>query len=511
MVSGRPTEYGIMIRGEKIFMGKALCFDPDGYVVKCCALEGVTVQYRAYEGLEYCAAPADPIQKLNLYVPEDYYAGAQHNGYTLHTAPIFLPNTVGGYLPGPADCPGPDRFGHPNAALCALAHGYVVACIGVRGRTSGHRNTEFFEGSKAAESEAETGRSVGKAPAFVVDLKAGIRWLRHNKAQLPGDTGHIITNGTSAGGALSALAGASGNSEAYAAELTAIGALAERDNVFAANCFCPIHNLENADTAYEWMFCGYDDFSTLRMSVKDGKIVQKGTTGTQTEQQKQTSRELKALFPAYLNSLGLKDAAGHPLTLDENGNGSFLEAVKAAVQQSAQRELETHHTAQKLSMLAVKGSEVEQQTYLTIKDGRVTALDWDGFRGAILRMKTAPAFDALDMMSPENEEFGTESIERCHFTAYSQAYDTAGGTLAEPELIAKMNPLTFIGKADTAKHWRIRHGAYDRDTSLAIPFILATILQNHGFDVDFAYPWGLPHSGDYDLDELFDWIDGLCR
>ena len=72
MVSGRPTEYGIMIRGEKIFMGKALCFDPDGYVVKCCALEGVTVQYRAYEGLEYCAAPADPIQKLNLYVPEDY-------------------------------------------------------------------------------------------------------------------------------------------------------------------------------------------------------------------------------------------------------------------------------------------------------------------------------------------------------------------------------------------------------------------------------------------------------
>lgn len=492
-------------------MNYDLCFDPAAYEVRQTELEGVSARYRAFEGIPYCAAPVDPIQKLNLYVPEDYYAGAQHNGYTLHTAPIFLPNTVGGYLPGPADCPGPDRFGHPNAALCALAHGYVVACIGVRGRTSGHQNTEFFEGSKAAASETETGRSVGKAPAFVVDLKAGIRWLRNNKAQLPGDTEHIITSGTSAGGALSALAGASGNSPEYAAELAAIGALEGRDDVFAANCFCPIHNLENADTAYEWMFCGCDDFSTLRMSVKDGKVVQKGTTGTQTERQKQISLELKALFPAYLNNLGLKDAAGHPLTLDENGNGSFLEAVKAAVQQSAQRELETHHTAQKLSMLAVKGSEVEQQNYLTIKDGRVTALDWDGFRGAILRMKTAPAFDALDMMSPENEEFGTESIERCHFTAYSQAHDTAGGTLAEPELIAKMNPLTFIGKADTAKHWRIRHGAYDRDTSLAIPFILATTLQNHGFDVDFAYPWGLPHSGDYDLDELFDWIDGLCR
>ena len=60
-------------------------------------------------------------------------------------------------------------------------------------------------------------------------------------------------------------------------------------------------------------------------------------------------------------------------------------------------------------MLAVKGSEVEKQSYLTIKDGRVTALDWDGFRAAIKRMKTAPAFDALDMMSPENEEFGTNA------------------------------------------------------------------------------------------------------
>lgn len=73
-----------------------------------------------------------------------------------------------------------------------------------------------------------------------------------------------------------------------------------------------------------------------------------------------------------------------------------------------------------------------------------------------------------------------------------------------------MNPLTFIGRADTAPHWRIRHGVYDRDTSLAIPFILQTVLKNHGCDVDFALPWGLPHSGDYDLKELFGWIDRIC-
>ena len=71
------------------------------------------------------------------------------------------------------------------------------------------------------------------------------------------------------------------------------------------------------------------------------------------------------------------------------------------------------------------------------------------------------------------------------------------------------DPVLYIKDpdADTAKHWRIRHGAFDRDTSLAIPVILATLLENHGIDVDFRLPWGLPHSGDYDLPALFNWID----
>lgn len=492
-------------------MAKDLCFDPTAYTTKHCTLAGSTVRYRAFENIVYCAAPVDPIQKLNLYVPEDYYNGARHNGYTLHTAPIFVPNTVGGYLPGPADCPGLDRFGRPNAAFRALEHGYIVVCIGVRGRTSGHQNTEFFEGSKTIAEQQETGHSVGKAPAFIVDLKAGIRWLRKNRMFVPGDTERIVSSGTSAGGALSALAGASGNSPLYSDELAAIGAVNERDNIFAANCYCPIHNLENADAAYEWMFCGHDHFSTIRMSVQDGKIVQKGTTGVQTEQQKQISRELKALFPAYLNGLDLKAADGTPLTLNEDGTGSFLDALKAEVMCAAQKELDTHHTAQALSGIAVAGSEVEQQSYLTIENGKVVALDWEGFVTAITRMKTAPAFDALDMNSPENEEFGTEEIQRQHFTVYGQAHDTAGGTLAAPEIIAKMNPLTFLGKADTAKYWHIRHGSYDRDTALSIPFILQTALKNQGCSVDFAFPWGLPHSGDYDLNELFSWIDGLCQ
>ncbi len=52
-------------------------------------------------------------------------------------------------------------------------------------------------------------------------------------------------------------------------------------------------------------------------------------------------------------------------------------------------------------------------------------------------------------------------------------------------------------------------GAKDRDTSFLVPVNLATKLMNAGYDVDFFLPWNRPHSGDYNLDDLFRWIDAL--
>ncbi|MDA3801451.1 hypothetical protein PF585_04930 [Lactobacillus delbrueckii] len=34
---------------------------------------------------------------------------------------------------------------------------------------------------------------------------------------------------------------------------------------------------------------------------------------------------------------------------------------------------------------------------------------------------------------------------------------------------------------------------------------------NQDKEVDFALPWGIPHSGDYDLDDLFAWIDQIIQ
>jgi hypothetical protein len=257
------------------------------------------------------------------------------------------------------------------------------------------------------------------------------------------------------------------------------------------------------------MFCGQNDFYRTKHVRTENGIERVPFTGTMTEKQIRLSKQLKNLFPAYLNSLHLTAPDGTGLTLDESGEGSFLDYVSSFVKKSAQKELDTHDSATRLTSLAVKGSEVETQSWLRIENGCVKSMDWNGFIKAITRMKAAPAFDALDLKSPENEEFGTEEVDAKHFAVFSQENSEVESELADPLIIRMMNPTEYIGQSGTAPHWRIRHGTYDRDTSLAIPVILATLLENRGYDVDFHLPWGLPHSGDYDLDELFAWIDQI--
>ena len=431
---------------------------------------------RAWRKLVYCANPAEEIQHLHLFAPECYFHGGTINGYSLHTAPIFLPNQVGGYMPGRPGEPALNDNGTPNTVLAALMHGYVVCCPGIRGRAT----------------------ASGKAPALIVDMKAVVRYLRHNAGLIPGDAEKMITSGTSAGGALSALTGASGNAAEYEPYLKAIGAAEERDDVFAANCYCPIINLENADAAYEWQFSEERSYHGWHGS------------GEMNDGQMALAQQLKALFPAYLNSLSLQDEDGHALTLAEDGNGSFLEYVKQCVLRSAQKELDTHDSAGRLHWLSVPGSRVEEQPWLTIESGKAVDIDWPGFIHAITRMKQTPAFDALDLSSPENDVFAAPGGHPQHFTSFGMEHSAANGSMAEDDVIRLLNPMALLNAPGLTRNWRIRHGAYDRDTSLAISVMLAVSLRMRGCNVDYHLPWGLPHSGDYDLHELFAWIDGLC-
>ena len=76
-----------------------------------------------------------------------------------------------------------------------------------------------------------------------------------------------------------------------------------------------------------------------------------------------------------------------------------------------------------------------------------------------------------------------------------------------------MNPMYYIGESgsSTCKYWHIRYGTIDNNTSLAIEVIFATYLQNQGYKVDFALAWDRPHMGDYDLEELFNWMSNILE
>ena len=108
--------------------------------------------------------------------------------------------------------------------------------------------------------------------------------------------------------------------------------------------------------------------------------------------------------------------------------------------------------------------------------------------------------------------FGSASEDKRHFTAYSQAHSSiAGAGMADAVTIKQMNPLHYISDKTAPQHWRIRVGTADRDTSHAIAVILASKLADSGKTVDLAMPWQVPHSGDYDLDELFAWMDNVVK
>lgn len=488
----------------------SLAFDPKAYTVKTASYGGQTFSYRAYEGIVDVRLPVDAkYETINFYARTEFFEGRSVGGYSAETAPIWLPNSVGGYMPGPASVPGLDFDGKTNSLVVALAKGLVVAAPGARGRTLQDSSGSYY----------------GKAPAVIVDLKAAVRYLRHNDAAMPGSAERIVSNGTSAGGAVSVLLGATGNSGDYEPYLKALGAAEERDDIWAVSAYCPITNLDNADSAYEWLLGGLSETKAAsplpsgapgmpsaagaaegpapaagQSPANPWGAPAQGQAGPLSAAQKGLSARLAALFPAYLNGLRLTAPDGSPLSLDASGEGSFKAYLKRLAMDSAQAALKS-------------GADMSRFPFVTVRGGAVSDLDWGGFIAFMGRKKAVPAFDAIDAASGENNLFGTESVDSQHFTAFGAANDTVKAGSAEPRTVRMMNPMPYIGQAGTttSRYWRIRHGTVDSDTSLAIPAILAVYLADRGYSVDFALPWNVPHSGDYDLEENFAWIASIAR
>ena len=484
----------------------ALQFDPNAGEARVMTMhDGSTIRYTAYERLYFVTNIEDSAyQFLNVYVPD---------GATQQT-PIFLRTYVGGYM---ASAAGQPQAG--DASGRALKEGYVLVIPGSRGR-----NSTVVADKKDKKKGIKKGQTIytGRAPAAILDLKAAIRYLRHFDGLMPGNAERIITDGTSAGGAMSSLMGATGNNPAYEPMLKAMGAADERDDVFASVCYCPITDLDHADMAYEWLYNGTDS-----RQQGDADVLA-------------VSNELKAMFPAYLASLNLYTPGGTLLTAD-----NYLDYVKGELIRSAQ--IAKNAGADISDSLGFVFSEeagfgappinggmtrmggdkkpMGNRPPMMMRPGGskrvgeyIIDLDMDRYLNYVVStqpLKTAPAFDTQGVVgqnaSGENEEFGDSKGNSVNFTEYSAAKT---GNVVTPEIanhVSLLNPMNFIGDGvtDVAPHWYIRHGARDRDTSFPVPINLALKLQNAGKDVNFLLAWNRPHSGDYALDELFEWIKSL--
>ena len=477
----------------------SLAFDAKNYESMSTTVDNKEIKYRAFEYIPYVANPIDIDQQyMNIYVPEEYFNNGTINGYNTQTAPIFMPNAVGGYMPSQAMTPKMEN-GKPNSVLYALSRGYVVASPSTRGRTN----------------KASDGNFIGKAPAVIVDLQAATAYLHANDSAMPGNANRIITNGTSAGGGVSLLQGATGNSSDFQPYLQALGAATAATNVYAASAYAPITNLDAADMAYEWSYNGITSFNKVTMG--QGELPQANVGGNSAPPQRTMqrvnlntddlsySKMLSEHFPDYVNNLQLRDSLGRILKLDKNGNGTFKNYVKEFIVAAANK-------------AAAQGTDLSKHTYLVRdnKTGAIKDINWEAYNHFVSRSKAPGAFDSRANDTGENNLFGTSTTDNNHFTITAALHDSTAKQdvyVENAKIVTMMNPMNYLGSpaATNARFYRIRYGTADSNTSVAIPLIVGTRAQNLGYRVDMATPFNVDHSGDYDLEELFNWMDNIVK
>jgi hypothetical protein len=515
---------------------RLLGFDKSKFTTLTVTIDGQSVPVRWYKEVCYVAKPtlmaptqtglfgkttiANPqcgYQSMNIFVPESA-ANDQR------TAIYFAVNNAGwmaSYV-GASVTNGASYSSTTSNVGAALKAGYVYIDVGTRSR-----------GVVAAD-----GSYPGKSPAAVVDAKAAIRYLRLNDAVMPGSAERIVVNGTSGGGALSSIIGASGNSSDYLPYLDEVGAAGIgvrgaskhstlRDDVLAINAYCPITDLGNADIAYEWLY---------------NVVHTRATVGSNPNPS--GSAELAAKFPAYEKSLHLYTASGAALTSD-----TMLDAIRQEVVKAAVKYMNSGGTIPALGgTFTVSGGFPVPTTatytndWISVDNTAKTVVSLDmqrylAFVATQAKLKPAPAFDQGGLTvtggSAESTLFGTRNQVYSNFTAYSwdhndvqndgigdddtglsfAKYTQMPGTVINDQ-VNLINPMRYIGtNADTAPYWYIRNGTRDRDTSFIISLNLSRALaaDKHVADLNYSLAWNQPHAGNYDVPEAMAWIASVVK
>ena len=439
-------------------------FSTYSYTAGSTTVNSQTISYNLYQNVVYVAEPVDKTyESMNVFVP----TAIGSTSVDTTNVPILFVINVGGY--SSSSTWGNTMLQDTNGQL-ALAAGYVVVTPGCRGR----------------DNVDSSGNYYGKAPAAIVDLKSAVRFIRYNKGTFPGNVNWIVSSGSSAGGALSSLLGASGTSTLYDDYFTELGAANAADNIFASGVYCPITDLNHADMAYEW------ELGSCTLS----------STGSVVNQT--ISNQLSSEYPAYLNSLSLTGQSNFGTITTDNYQTYLLNYYLIP---SATEYLSDLSDSARTSYLA-------QNSWITWSDG-TASFTFSEYLDYIGRSKSVPAFDVFDLSSAECIEFGNETVNARHFTNFSLQYTSGDSTAiisAElAPLVNEMNPMYFITNENSgcAGNWWIRHGTKDTDTSLPVIIDLATSLENLGNNVNTWLYWDAGHGVNEDPDEFIAWIAGI--
>ncbi|MFE9707497.1 subtype B tannase [Streptomyces sp. NPDC005930] len=517
-----------------------LAFDSAAYTTISVSVDGRPMNVRWYKQLCYVANPvaaaarqpggpgggtttiddtACGYQSMNVFVPE--------RAFDDRRAPVYFAVNNSGWKASYLRASVTDGTSYSSATSnvgAALKAGYVFVDVAARSR-----------GLAGAD-----GTAPGKAPAAVVDAKAAVRYLRLNDEEMPGSAERIVVNGTSGGGALASILGASGNSAEYDRHLAAIGAAGIdakgrstlRDDVFAVAAYCPITDLGNADIAYEWL---YNVLGT------------RDATGSNPSPQ--AAAETAARFAAYEKSLGLRNADGSRLTA-----ATMLDTIKDEVVRSAETYLEADpaHTIPPLGgtfEITSGGFGGPPTTKSYVNDwidvdtatGKVRSLDmrrYLAFVATQATLKTTPAFDAVGVdgnttSGTETDLFGPPTQRYMNYTEYGWNHNDVAGDGSGPDdtgltwkqytakkgttvddQVHLVNPMDFVGtRADTAPNWYVRHGTRDRDTAFTVSVNLDRALAAgpQVRNLDYQLAWNQPHAGNYDVPEAAAWIAEAVR
>ena len=331
--------------------------------------------------------------------------------------------------------------------------GYIYVCVGSRGVDS-----EGLEETK------------GMAPDQIVDLKAGVRYLKANDAVLPGDANKIIAVGGSAGGSCATLLGVSGNAEIFNPYLEKIGAIMDAtDDIYGARVQAPIANVDKADMAYEYLHSTETQYHQMGPD---------GGDRTFDDFQMALQQELIAAFESYLTELGF-DAAAFK---DE-----YLAAINEALDVYTTRWLDKEQYGDAEGF----ANAYEGVSYV---DGKVVADSMEAFIASFMtRSKAIMGFDTEASKSWEAKLFG-----EAHFSAsllavlekmaadgsdeaarlveaYTQP-DTGVNSEGKQDMVKMMACMTYLTgevKSDIAKHWRFNNSTMDGDVGSLMAYLMS--------------------------------------